>query len=134
MEMRQLIDSPLTALQSALKIRLRHHKQIKAAAFVGQTIYCIISNQSFIVSNHSTVLTNARGKMRPKECQDGNQREETHCILYWQFDFNSISEVHSKSAKDHHLNFIHEKRAPNRVFSTDFDVVFWLTGGPIKKL
>lgn len=43
MEMRQLIDNPFTALQSALKIRLSHHKQIKVAVFVGQTIYCIIS-------------------------------------------------------------------------------------------
>ena len=55
MEMRQFIDNPFTALQSALKMRLSHHKQIKAAVFVGQTIYCIISNQSCIISSHTTV-------------------------------------------------------------------------------
>ena len=55
MEMRQLFDNPFTALQSALKMRWSHHKQIQAAAFVGQTIYCIISNQSCIISSQSTV-------------------------------------------------------------------------------
>jgi len=55
MEMRQIIDNPFTALQSVLKMRLSHHKQIKAAVFVGQTIYSIISNQSCIISSHTTV-------------------------------------------------------------------------------
>ena len=46
--MRQLIDNHFTALQSALKMRLSHHKQIKAAVFVGQNIHFLIIGQVFI--------------------------------------------------------------------------------------
>ena len=36
-------------------MRLSRYKQIQAAAFVGQTIHCIISNQSCIISSQTTV-------------------------------------------------------------------------------
>jgi len=56
--MRQVIDHPFTALQSALKMRLIQHNQIKAAVFAGQTIYCIIQTtiQTNIVSSQAIQL------------------------------------------------------------------------------
>jgi len=76
MEIRQPVDNPFTALQSALKMRLIHHKQIKAAVFVGQTIYWIISNQSCIISSQTTVIT--------MDWQNLQAMREEHYVVFGQ--------------------------------------------------
>jgi len=62
MEMRQLIDNPFTALQSTLKMRLSQHKQIKAAVFVGQIVYCMIKYIFTLqqIENYSRSISSVR--------------------------------------------------------------------------
>ena len=49
-EIEQLFDNPFTLSYFALKMSLSHHKQIKAAGFVHQYRYCLISSDWCIVS------------------------------------------------------------------------------------